>query len=93
MEGKVRVVGVSFTTSEVDIKHVFERCGDVSDVQLLKDQNDASKGVAIITYEKIGDAKFACKELNGVDIDGQPLRVSLISNSPKTSERDSLDWT
>ena len=90
MEGKVRAIGVSFTTSEVTIKNAFEQCGDVVDVQLIKDPSNQSKGVAIITYENKEDAKKAVRELNDVDIDGNNVRVTLYSsngnnNSPQSS--------
>ena len=88
MTGKVRAIGVAFTTSEVTIKNMFERCGDVGDVLLLKDPSNQSKGVAIITYENPNDAKRAVKEMNGVNIDGMPLRVTAYSSSGNSDDDD-----
>lgn len=64
------------TTTEAELKTLFEAYGKVQYCTLATDKNTgSSKGFAFIEMPRPGDAKAAVKNLNGKDVAGNKIRV------------------
>ncbi len=73
---KLLIRNLSRTTSEADLKTLFEKQGAVQSCTLVLDKNTGqSKGFAFIEMPKPGEAKAAMKNLNGIDVAGSKIRV------------------
>ena len=75
------------STSEADIKALFESFGTVQSCSLVLDpKSGGSKGFAFIEMPKAGESKAAVKNLNGKDVDGHRIRVKKAENVEKTQK-------
>ena len=73
---KLLVRNLAISTSEEEIREMFESYGTVQSCNLVLDKNTGkSKGFGFVEIPKRGDAKAAMKHLNGVDVDGNKIRV------------------
>lgn len=52
--------------------------GPVKKVMLTYNQNGTSRGIASIIFAKADTAAKAAKELNGLNVDGRPMKVRTI---------------
>ncbi|KAK7511858.1 uncharacterized protein IWZ02DRAFT_502594 [Phyllosticta citriasiana] len=76
---KIRVENLHYELTEDDIYELFERIGPVENARLMYDRHDRSEGVAFVTYRSLADARVACREYDGANAHGQPIR-SLLSH-------------
>jgi nucleolin len=75
-EVKLYVGNLSFDTPEAEIRSMFEQHGTVSDCFMPLDRDSQKKrGFCFVTMPA-ADAEVACSKMNGVEIDGRPLRVN-----------------
>ena len=73
---KILVRNMARSTSEAELKALFESFGTVQSCSLVLDpKSGGSKGFAFIEMPKTGESKAAIKNLNGKDVDGQRIRV------------------
>jgi len=73
---KLLIRNLARTTTEVDLRKIFEAHGPVQSCNLVLDkQTGKSKGFAFIEMPRPGDAKAAVKMLNGTDMAGNIIRV------------------
>ncbi|MBL4580806.1 MAG: RNA-binding protein [Gammaproteobacteria bacterium] len=73
---KLLVRNMARSTSEAELKTLFESFGTVQSCSLVLDpKSGGSKGFAFIEMPKTGEAKAAVKNLNGKDVDGKRIRV------------------
>ena len=73
---KLLVRNLSRTTTEAELKAMFEAQGTVLACTLVLDkETGASKGFGFVEMSKPGDAKKAVKVLNGTDVAGSKIRV------------------
>lgn len=73
---KLYVGNLSFDTPEQDIRGMFEQHGTVTDCFMPLDRDSGKKrGFCFVTMPS-ADAEVACAKLNGVELDGRPLRVN-----------------
>lgn len=73
---KLYVGNLSFDTSEQEIRRMFEEHGTVSDCFMPVDRDSGKKrGFCFVTMPA-SDAEVACNKMNGVEVDGRPLRVN-----------------
>jgi len=73
---KLLIRNLSKVTTENEIKEMFESYGTVQSCNLVMDKaTGKSKGFGFVEMPKPGDAKAAMKHLNGVDVDGNKVRV------------------
>ena len=64
------------TTTETELKALFEAYGKVQYCSLATDKDTgSSKGFAFIEMPRPGDARAAVKNLNGLDVAGSKIRV------------------
>ena len=77
------------TTTEAELKALFEAYGKVQYCSLAIDKDSgSSKGFAFIEMPRPGDAKAAVKNLNGIDVAGNKIRVKK-AETKKLQQTDS----
>jgi len=75
-EVKLYVGNLSFDTPEENVRKLFENEGQVVDCFLPTDRETGRvRGFAFVTMVA-ADAEKACRNLNGYEMDGRPLRVN-----------------
>jgi len=76
--GKRLYVGnIPFTTTEEDLREMFERHGAVSSISVITDRETGrSRGFAFVELEDPGAADEAIRSLDGTDMGGRSLRVN-----------------
>ena len=73
---KLLIRNLARTTTEEELKHLFEPFGNVQSCVLVMDKNTGvSKGFGFVEMPKPGDAKAAIKSLNDQEIAGHKIRV------------------
>ena len=78
---KLYVGNLHCNISDEMLKGIFEPFGRIHSIQLMKDQEtDRSKGYGFITYMEAEDAKKAMEHLNGFELAGKDMKVSLVNN-------------
>ncbi|KAJ5101966.1 mRNA export protein mlo3 [Penicillium alfredii] len=74
---KIIVSGLPADVSEANIKEYFTKsAGPVKKVMLTYNQNGTSRGIASIIFGKADTAAKAAKDLNGLLVDGRPMKKS-----------------
>jgi len=83
---KLLIRNLARSTTEADLRELFESYGRVQSCTLIMDQKTGgSKGFGFIEMPKPGDAKAAMKNLNGKEIAGNKIRVKKAEDRPGTS--------
>ena len=73
---KLLIRNLARTTTEAELKTIFEAYGTVQSCSLVMDkETGTSKGFGFVEMPKQGDAKIAINALNGQDIAGSKIRV------------------
>ena len=73
---KLLIRNLARTTTEAEVRAMFEAYGTVQSCTLVMDKKTgSSKGFGFIEMPKPGDAKVAVKNLNGKDVAGNKIRV------------------
>jgi len=73
---KLLIRNLARTTSEAELRAMFEAFGTVQSCTLIMDKKTGvSKGFGFVAMPKPGDAKVAVKQLNGREVDGNKIRV------------------
>lgn len=73
---KILVRNLARSTTEAEVRSLFEQYGDVQSCDLVIDKSTGvSKGFGFVEMPKAGDAKIAIKKLNGLDVTGNNIRV------------------
>jgi RNA recognition motif-containing protein len=77
MATKLYVGNLSFSTTEGDLRQLFEACGPVTSCNMIMDKmTGRSRGFAFVEMSSSADAAKAIAELHGKDCDGRPLTVN-----------------
>jgi len=72
------VSNLSFHTAEDDLRKLFEEFGSVSSAKVITDRETGrSRGFGFVEMDADGEANAAMKALNGKDIDGRSLSVTV----------------
>lgn len=83
--------GLSYDMTEEDILVLFEQFGYVNYVKLIKDsETHASKGIAFIQMPHANHARVAIKKLDGAQIEGRTLKVSVAKEQDNASSKAKL---
>ncbi len=73
---RLLVRNMARTTTETDLRDLFEPFGSVQSCVIVNDaETGKSKGFGFVEMPKVGDAKAAIRQLNGLELDGEILRV------------------
>lgn len=74
--GKRCFVGnLAWKTSWQDLKDKFRECGNVVYANVMRGDDNRSKGWGIVEYENVEEAEAAINTLNGIELDGRPILV------------------
>ena len=77
MGNRLYVGNLSFNTSEATIQTAFAEIGEVREVAVAVDRETGRpRGFAFVTMANEGDANTAIDRLNGLMLDGRPIRVN-----------------
>ncbi|RDW63180.1 uncharacterized protein DSM5745_10291 [Aspergillus mulundensis] len=78
-ESKIMVSGLPSDVNEASIKEYFNKsAGPVKKVMLTYNQNGTSRGIASIVFRDPGTGSKAANELNGLLVDGRPMKIEVI---------------
>ena len=76
MGKKLYVGNIPFSTTEADLREVFERHGPVASVNVITDRETGRpRGFAFVEMEDDGSAEAAKRSLDGSEMGGRSLRV------------------
>lgn len=76
MSKRLFVGGLSWGTTDEDLRAAFERFGEIVDSAVIKDRETGrSRGFGFVTFENDGDAQNAVSEMNDTMLDGRTIRV------------------
>ena len=68
---KLFVYGINANCPKDLLEETFKKCGKVNDIF------NTGKGYAFVTMADERDAKTACEDLNGTELDGQDIKVEI----------------
>jgi len=78
MESKLYVGNLPYSATEDELSSIFSAAGTVTSVAIIKDRETGrSKGFAFIEMASAEDAQKAINDINGRDMGGRDLRVSI----------------
>ena len=78
METKIYVGNLSKSTVEAEIKTLFEKAGEVTTVEVVKDRDSGmSKGFAFVNMTTQADADKAISMYNAFTLSGNELKVNI----------------
>jgi RNA recognition motif-containing protein len=84
---KIFVGNFSFSTTEADLRSLFEPHGAIDSVTVVTDRDTGrSRGFAFVEMANNSEAEAAIQALNGSDFGGRPLTVN--EARPKTERGD-----
>ncbi len=77
MSKKIYVGNLPFSSTEADLKDVFERHGAVESVNIITDRETGRpRGFAFIEMEEASAADDAIRALDGSDLGGRNIKVN-----------------
>jgi RNA recognition motif-containing protein len=74
---KLFVGGLGRSTTAADLRTFFSRFGELVDAVVVQ-----SRGFGFVSYQSAAAAEAAIKGMNGVEVDGHPLRVNRADTRP-----------
>lgn len=78
MNNRLYVGNLAFHTTEDTLQQTFSSVGTVSEAKLVIDRETGrSRGFAFVSMSTDEEAQAAIDQLNGADLDGRALRVSI----------------
>ncbi len=81
---RIYIGNLNFKTTEENLSEKFSQFGKVESVEIIKDKNSGlSKGFGFIEMNDDKEAEKAIFSLNGKDIDGRKVRISVAEEKPK----------
>lgn len=77
MSTKLYVGNLAYSVNSDQLEQLFNDCGPVASAKVITDKfSGRSKGFGFVEMQSADGAQAAIAKLNGVEIDGRPLRVS-----------------
>lgn len=78
MATKLFIGGLSYAVKDDQLRDFFATIGQVTSAQVITDRStNQSKGFAFVEMSSAEDAQRAIKELNGKELEGRALVVSI----------------
>ena len=86
MSSKLFVGGLSYQTDDYSLKEAFSGFGDVVEARVITDRESGrSRGFGFVSYSSEDCANEAMKAMDGQDLNGRSVRVSLATErAPRT---------
>lgn len=83
---------LAYATNDEGLKAFFETIGEVTSARVVTDRETGrSKGFGFVEYADEANNQKAVDELNGKDLDGRPINVSLARPKEDRPRRDFND--
>jgi RNA recognition motif-containing protein len=83
MSKKLYVGGLSWDTSEDNLREAFKECGEVLETKIIMDRySGRSRGFGFVTFTNNEDAQKAITQKDGTALDGRTLSVSEAREDP-----------
>jgi hypothetical protein len=80
---KLFVGGLGPSTTAGDLRTFFSRFGELVEAVVIPNRSTGqSRGFGFVSYQSATAADAAIKEMNGVELDGHPLRVNRADTRP-----------
>ena len=84
---KLLVRNLARTTTEAELRALFEKHGTVQSCTLVIDKKTGgSKGFGFVEMPSPGESKAAMKTLNGTDVGGNTIRVKKAAPKPTAGD-------
>ena len=75
---KIFIGGLSWNTNEEGLANHFSKFGNLEEVKIITDRETGrSRGFGFITFDEADSASQAISEMDGAELDGRNIRVSL----------------
>lgn len=85
------VSNLSFQTGDNELKQLFEQFGAVSSAKVINDRDTGrSRGFGFVEMGSDDEANVAMKELNGKEIEGRAMSVSVAKE--RTNRTENKRW-
>ena len=82
------VSNLGFNVTDNDLRKLFEGYGQVSSAKIITDRESGrSRGFGFVEMDSEKDANLAISKLNGKEMDGRALSVSVAKERENRSER------
>lgn len=80
---KLFVGGLGRSTTAADLRTLFSRFGELVDAVVVSNHSTGqSRGFGFVSYQSAAAADAAIKEMNGLEVDGHPMRVNRADTRP-----------
>ena len=80
---KLFVGGLSLATTAADLRASFAKFGELVEAVVVPNRSTGqSRGFGFVSYQSAAAADAAIKEMNGVELDGHPIRVNRAETRP-----------
>jgi hypothetical protein len=80
---KLFVGGLGPSTTAADLRAFFSRFGELVEAVVVPNRSTGqSRGFGFVSYQSATAADAAIKEMNGIELDGHPLRVNRADTRP-----------
>lgn len=84
MSSKLFVGGLSFQTDDQSLKEAFSGFGEVTEARVITDRDSGrSRGFGFVNYSSDESAKEALSAMDGQELNGRNIRVSLANERPR----------
>ncbi len=81
---KLFVGGLSWNTSEADLREAFEKYGEVTEASVITDRDTGrSRGFGFVVFSDREAALKATAEMDGKELDGRAIRVNEAHDKPR----------
>ena len=85
---KVFVGSLSWSTDDQSLSNYFSKVGQIEESVVIKDRETGrSRGFGFVTYAKEEDAVLATEKLDGKELDGREIKVSLAQDRDSRPKR------
>ncbi|MBA0615793.1 hypothetical protein Godav_015903 [Gossypium davidsonii] len=81
---RVYVGNLSWGVDDIALETLFSEQGRVVEAKVVYDRESGrSRGFGFVTYSSADEVNSAIKSLNGCDLDGRPIRVTVAESRPR----------
>lgn len=89
MSQNLFIGSLAYATTDDTLKAFFEEIGEVESARVITDrETQRSKGFGFVTFKNEDDNQKAVDELNGKELDGRAINVSLARPKEDRPQRD-----
>ncbi|KAK6748611.1 hypothetical protein RB195_001310 [Necator americanus] len=88
---KLHVSQLHPNITESMLDGIFDAFGRVEKIEVVKDPAGNSMGYGFVTFKLTEDATKAMEQLNGFEIAGKPIKVSVVDEDEESIRQRSLD--